>query len=138
VGIYLGFFFEITYCLVDDIFELASQADDTYASKSAFYHFDWFHCGHQVVKDVIQLLRTELDAYKSNGSRQSLAVLRQGLLVLRALAVSAIAGNSQTFDSHYASIRDDFMLLMSGVVRLFRHRVLSIPEHESMCMCLLS
>jgi len=86
----------------------------------------------QIVKDVILLLRMELDAYKSGGNRQNLSVLRQGLFVLRALAVAADTGKSGTFESHYASVRDDFLLLMSGVVRLFRQRDLCIPEHESM------
>jgi len=80
---------------------------------------------------VVLLLRTELDAYKSNGNRQNLSVLRQGLFVLRTLAVAADVGKSRTFESHYASVRDDFLLLTSGVVRLFRQGDLSIPEHES-------
>jgi len=92
----------------------------------------------QIVKDVILLLRMELDAYKSGGNRQNLSVLRQGLFVLRALAVAADTGKSGTFESHYASIRDDFLLLMSGVVRLFRQRDLCIPEHESMFYLVLS
>jgi len=75
----------------------------------------------------------ELDTYKSSGSRQSLSVFRQGLFVLRSLTAAADVGKSRTFESHYGSVRDDFLLLMSGAVRLFRQRGLCIPEHESTC-----
>jgi len=81
---------------------------------------------------VILLLRAKLDAYRSNANRQNLSVLRRGLFVLRALAVGANGGKSGTFESHCANVRDDFLLLMSGVVRLFQRRDLCIPEHESM------
>ena len=87
---------------------------------------------------MIQLLRTELDAYRLSGSRQNLSVLRQGLFVLRALAAAANVGKSRTFESHYASVHDDFLLLMSGVVRLFWQRDLCIPEHESMHLLYIS
>ena len=76
----------------------------------------------------------ELEAYKSGGSWQNLMVLRQGLFVLRALAVAADTGKSRTFESLYASVRDDYLLLISGVVQIFRQRDLGIPEHESMCV----
>jgi len=84
------------------------------------------------VKDVILLLRTELEAYQSGGSWQNLAVLRQGLFVLKALAIAADNGKGRTFESLYAGVHDDFLLLMSGVVRIFRQRDLGIPEYESM------
>jgi len=85
-----------------------------------------------VVKDVILLLRMELDAYKSGGSWENLMVLRQGLFVLRALAVVADKGKSGAFKSLYSGVYDDFLLLMSGVVHIFRQRHLCIPQHESM------
>ena len=89
-----------------------------------------------MVKDLILLLRTELDAYKSSDSRQNLTILRQGLFVLRALAVAADVSNSRSFESLYAGVRDEFLLLMSGVVRIFQQRDLCIPEHEGMfCLC---
>ena len=77
------------------------------------------------------LLRLELDAYKSSGNARNLSLLRKGLFVLRALADAANAGKSRMFESRYASVHDDFLLLMSGVLRLFRRRELCIPEHES-------
>jgi len=59
-------------------------------------------------------------------------VFRQGLVVLRSLAVAADVGKIRSFESHYASVRDDFLLLMAGAMRLFSQQALSIPERESM------
>ena len=59
-------------------------------------------------------------------------MLRQGLVVLRALAVAADVGKSRTFESHYASVHDDFLLLISGAILLFKQQGSSFPEHEGM------
>jgi len=90
------------------------------------------------VKHLILLLHSELEAYKSSGSVHNASVLRQGVLVLQALAVAANAGKSRSFESLYASVRGYFLLLMSGVVQLLRRQQLSVPEHESMFRCVLS